>query len=48
MISPHPSAQRKHSMEQQQDLLWFKDAIVYELHVKAFRDGNGDGFLDFS
>jgi maltose alpha-D-glucosyltransferase/alpha-amylase len=27
--------------------LWYKDAIFYELHVKAFRDGNGDGIGDF-
>ncbi|MBD3219752.1 maltose alpha-D-glucosyltransferase [bacterium] len=26
---------------------WYKDAIVYELHVKAFRDSNGDGRGDF-
>jgi maltose alpha-D-glucosyltransferase/alpha-amylase len=25
------------------DLLWYKDAIIYELHVKTFCDGNGDG-----
>ena len=25
------------------DPLWFKDAVFYELHVKAFHDGNGDG-----
>jgi maltose alpha-D-glucosyltransferase/alpha-amylase len=29
------------------DPLWFKDAIVYELHVRAFCDGNGDGIGDF-
>jgi len=29
------------------DPLWFKDAIVYELHVRAFQDGNGDGVGDF-
>ena len=28
--------------------LWFKDAIVYELHVRAFCDSNGDGMGDFS
>lgn len=28
-------------------LLWFKDAIIYELHIKAFCDGNGDGIGDF-
>lgn len=27
--------------------LWYKDAIFYELHVRAFYDGNGDGKGDF-
>jgi len=27
--------------------LWYKDAIFYELHVKAFQDGNEDGVGDF-
>ncbi len=26
---------------------WYKDAIFYELHVKAFSDANGDGIGDF-
>ena len=30
-----------------QDPLWFKDAIIYELHVRAFMDGNNDGIGDF-
>ena len=30
------------------DPLWYKDAIVYELHVKAFRDSNRDGYGDFA
>jgi len=29
------------------DPLWYKDAIVYELHVKAFHDANQDGVGDF-
>jgi maltose alpha-D-glucosyltransferase/alpha-amylase len=29
------------------DSLWYKDAIIYQLHVRAFRDGNGDGIGDF-
>jgi maltose alpha-D-glucosyltransferase/alpha-amylase len=29
------------------DPLWYKDAIIYELHVKAFMDGNNDGIGDF-
>ena len=27
---------------------WYRDAIIYELHVKTFADGNGDGIGDFS
>ena len=30
------------------DGLWFKDAIFYQLHVKAFQDSNGDGIGDFA
>ncbi len=26
---------------------WYKDAIIYELHIKAFFDGNNDGYGDF-
>jgi maltose alpha-D-glucosyltransferase/alpha-amylase len=26
---------------------WYKDAIIYELHVRAFRDSDGDGIGDF-
>ena len=29
------------------DLLWYKEAIISELHVRAFRDSNGDGIGDF-
>jgi maltose alpha-D-glucosyltransferase/alpha-amylase len=29
------------------DPLWYKDAIIYELHVRAFKDSNGDGIGDF-
>ena len=29
------------------DTLWYKDAVFYELHVKAFQDTNGDGIGDF-
>ena len=28
--------------------LWYKDAIIYQLHVKAFADSNGDGIGDFA
>ena len=29
------------------DPLWYKDALVYEVHVRAFCDSNGDGIGDF-
>ncbi len=29
------------------DPLWFKDAVIYELHVRAFMDSNDDGIGDF-
>ena len=29
------------------DALWYKDAIIYQLHVKSFCDSNGDGIGDF-
>ena len=28
--------------------LWYKDAIIYELHVRAFADSNDDGIGDFN
>ena len=29
------------------DPLWYKDAVIYEAHVRAFSDSNGDGIGDF-
>ncbi len=29
------------------DPLWYKDAIIYELHIKTFHDSDGDGIGDF-
>lgn len=29
------------------DPLWYKDAVIYELHARAFHDSNGDGIGDF-
>ena len=26
---------------------WYQDAIIYEVHVRSFRDANGDGIGDF-
>jgi maltose alpha-D-glucosyltransferase / alpha-amylase len=31
----------------QRDGLWYKDIVIYELHVRAFHDSDGDGIGDF-
>jgi maltose alpha-D-glucosyltransferase / alpha-amylase len=31
----------------QDDPLWYKDAVIYQLHIKSFFDGNNDGVGDF-
>ena len=30
------------------DPLWYKDAVIYQLHIKSFFDANNDGIGDFS
>ena len=39
--SPSPGAPQEHS-------LWYKDAVVYEVHVRTFHDSDGDGIGDFA
>src|SRR6059058_296286 len=34
-------------MPHAKDPLWYKDAIIYEVHVRAFQDSDGDGIGDF-
>src|SRR6266567_12862 len=29
------------------DPLWYKDAVIYEVHIKSFYDSNDDGIGDF-
>ncbi len=33
---------------EQPDALWYKEAVIYQMHVKAFYDANGDGIGDFA
>lgn len=35
-------------MAQQRDNLWYKDAVIYQLHVRTFCDRDADGVGDFS
>ena len=41
-MAPTPSPHR--DLDDRPD--WFKDAVIYELHVRAFADSNGDGIGD--
>ena len=42
--SGNGSTQPKPSLD---DPLWYKDAVIYQVHVKAFFDSNDDGIGDF-
>ncbi len=41
-------ASNKRYFWQDSDPLWYRDAIIYELHVRAFYDSDGDGIGDLS
>jgi maltose alpha-D-glucosyltransferase / alpha-amylase len=43
---PKPEQQTK-TLAVRDDALWYKDAIIYQLHVRTFCDSNGDGIGDF-
>ncbi len=50
-MSPAPIVS-KHQQESsvllsQDENLWYKDAVIYQLHVRTFCDSNGDGVGDF-
>jgi maltose alpha-D-glucosyltransferase/alpha-amylase len=40
-----PDAHRQR--QPSRDAMWYKDTIIYELHVRSFADGDGDGVGDF-
>src|SRR6266542_4313431 len=40
-------AERRERPVQEGTSLWYKDAIIYEVHVRAFFDSNADGIGDF-
>jgi maltose alpha-D-glucosyltransferase/alpha-amylase len=41
---PHPESS---ALLLQDENLWYKDAVIYQLHVRTFCDSNGDGIGDF-
>ena len=47
-LNTQASMQPSHTLAfGQNDPLWYKDAIIYEAHVRAFYDSNADGMGDF-
>jgi maltose alpha-D-glucosyltransferase/alpha-amylase len=42
---PSPAVRRQATLVD--DPHWYKDAIIYQLHVKAYQDSSGDGLGDF-
>ncbi len=48
--APEHAARRRKAAEAfqlEEDPLWYKDALIYELHVRAFMDSDADGSGDF-
>ncbi len=44
--APHP--QQRPAQAAAGDPLWYKDAVIYQIHVKSFFDSNNDGIGDFT
>src|ERR1700728_4574763 len=47
-VMPSIDAEELPSTTREGDELWYKDAIIYQLHVKAFADSNNDGIGNFA
>ena len=45
--APQSPFSRQQVSGEDRQATWYKDAIVYEVHVKSFFDSNGDGIGDF-
>jgi maltose alpha-D-glucosyltransferase / alpha-amylase len=44
---PRPPVPQRNAQPPDTDLLWYKDAIIYQIHIKSFFDGDNDGIGDF-
>ncbi|HEV8597441.1 MAG TPA: maltose alpha-D-glucosyltransferase, partial [Candidatus Dormibacteraeota bacterium] len=47
MIGTRPRRRAVEDLRLEDDPLWYKDALIYELHVRAFMDSDADGGGDF-
>ena len=41
------AVKKRERIQLEDNPLWYKDAIIYELHVRAFSDSEDDGIGDF-
>jgi maltose alpha-D-glucosyltransferase / alpha-amylase len=48
VTAPTPRTGGETPLAPPRDNLWYKDAVIYQLHVRTFCDSNGDGIGDFS
>jgi maltose alpha-D-glucosyltransferase/alpha-amylase len=46
-MTKHRRAKISESLPLDPSPQWYKDAVIYEVHVRAYCDGNGDGVGDF-
>ena len=44
---PRPPVPQRNAPPADTDPLWYKDAIIYQIHIKSFFDGDNDGIGDF-
>ncbi len=47
MIQTNHKRRKVETLRLDDDPLWYKDALIYEVHVRAFQDSDGDGSGDF-
>jgi maltose alpha-D-glucosyltransferase / alpha-amylase len=47
VITTVPKRRKTETFQLDDDPLWYKDALIYELHVRAFYDSDADGGGDF-
>jgi maltose alpha-D-glucosyltransferase/alpha-amylase len=47
LIQATPRTRKLETFRLDDDPLWYKDALIYELHVRAFNDSDSDGSGDF-
>jgi maltose alpha-D-glucosyltransferase / alpha-amylase len=47
MRDSKPTMSKKPLIAQKHDPLWYKDAVIYQVHIKSFFDANNDGVGDF-